>query len=186
MTDPVLLVIDMQKGMQQPRAGRRNNPDAEANMQRLLMHWRSTGRPVVHVRHMSRCAESVFFPGQPGAEFQDALAPLPAEHVVEKNVTDAFAHSGLERWLRVRGIEAIVMVGVATNMSVEATARSASCLGFAVTVVCDASFAFDRAGIDGANFGAQQVHAMALANLQGEYARVATTASLLGRPAPPT
>ena len=76
---------------------------------------------------------------------------------------------GLERWLRVRGIEALVVVGVATNMSVEATARSASCLGFAVTVVSDASFAFDRAGIDGATFDAEQVHAMALANLQGEY-----------------
>lgn len=115
MTDRALLVIDMQKGMQEPRAGRRNNPGAEAQVQRLLMHWRTTGRPVVHVRHMSRFADSVFFPGQPGAEFQDALAPLPTEHVVEKNVTDAFAHSGLERWLRVRGIEALVVVGVATN-----------------------------------------------------------------------
>ncbi|WP_208509960.1 cysteine hydrolase family protein [Variovorax paradoxus] len=180
MTDRALLVIDMQKGMQEPRAGRRNNPDAEAKVQRLLAHWRTTGRPVVHVRHMSRFADSVFFPGQPGAAFQDALAPLPAEHVVEKNVTDAFAHTGLERWLRVRGIAEIVVVGVATNMSVEATARTASCLGFAVTVVSDASFAFDRAGIDGATFGAEQVHAMALANLQGEYAQVVTAASLLG------
>ena len=180
MTDRALLVIDMQKGMQEPRAGRRNNPGAQAQVQRLLMHWRTTGRPVVHVRHMSRFAESVFFQGQPGAEFQDALVPLPTEHVVEKNVTDAFAHTGLERWLRVRGIEALVVVGVATNMSVEATARTASCLGFAVTVVSDASFAFDRAGIDGATFDAEQVHAMALANLQGEYARVVTAASLLG------
>src|SRR6202012_5460587 len=97
---PVLIIIDMQRGMA-PDASNlppRNNPAAEANIAKLLTTWRAAKAMVVHVRHISRTAGSPFWPGQQGAEFQPALAPLPAEHVVEKNVPDAFANSGLERW----------------------------------------------------------------------------------------
>ncbi|WP_442909612.1 hypothetical protein [Hydrogenophaga sp.] len=38
------------------------------------------------------------------------LAPLPHEHVVEKNVPDAFVNMGLERWLHARGGSALVIV----------------------------------------------------------------------------
>jgi nicotinamidase-related amidase len=175
-----LIIIDMQKSMQSATLARRNNPNAEANIQRLLEHWRSAGLPVVHVRHMSRSPGSVFWPGQVGAEFQDALLPLASEHVVEKNVTDAFANSGLERWLHVRGIKELVIVGVSTNNSVEATARSAGCLGFQTSVVSDATFTFDAPDLNGAIRTAEDIHLMSLSNLNGEYARVIETSGLLG------
>lgn len=176
---PALIIIDMQKAMANPAAGRRNNPDAERNMACLLQAWRAAGAVVVHVRHMSRSPDSLFWPGQSGAEFQQAFVPLASEHVVEKNVTDAFIHSSLERWLRIRGIERIVLVGVSTNSSVEATARSAGNLGFDTFVVSDATFAFDKLDYHGTQRSADEVHAMALANLQGEYATVETTAKVL-------
>lgn len=88
-----LVIIDMQKGMLS--AGSRNNPDAESHVASLLSHWRERCLPIVHVRHLSRSPGSPFCPGQPGAEFQDLLAPLASEHIVDKHVTDAFAHSGL-------------------------------------------------------------------------------------------
>jgi nicotinamidase-related amidase len=44
----------------------------------------------------------------------------------------------------VRGIEALVIVGVSTNNSVEATARSAGNLGLRTYVLADACFAFDK------------------------------------------
>ena len=94
-----LLIIDMQMGMTWPEPGVRNNPGAEAVMAGLLARWREAGDPVVHVRHLSRSPGSPFWPGQPGVEFQPALAPLPHEHVVDKHVPDAFVHTGLERWL---------------------------------------------------------------------------------------
>ena len=134
-TNAALLIIDMQQGMNEPKLGRRNNPGAEVQMQRLLKAWRQCNRPVVHIRHMSRSPDSVFWPGQPGCEFQPALQPLALEHVVEKNVPDAFTATGLERWLHVRGIRQLVIAGVITNNSVESTARSGGNLGFAVTVV---------------------------------------------------
>lgn len=81
--------------------------------------WRQARMPVVHVRRLSRTIGSPFWPGQPGAEFQQELQPLDSEHVVEKHVPDAFVHSGLERWLRVRDIHALLVVGVSTNNSVD-------------------------------------------------------------------
>ncbi|MBM9485634.1 isochorismatase family protein [Pseudomonas sp. ICBG1301] len=102
-TNAALMIIDMQQGMNDAKLGRRNNPHAELHIQHLLSAWRQSRRPVVHVRHISRSPGSVFWPGQSGCEFQAALAPLQHEHVVEKNVPDAFTATGLERWLHLRG-----------------------------------------------------------------------------------
>ena len=120
-----LIIVDMQRGMESAGLPARNNHGAEANMAALRDAWRGAGQPVVSVRHISRFPGSVFFPGQQGAEFQQRFEPVPAEHVVEKNVTDAFINTGLERWLHVRDIRDVVIVGVSTNNSVESTARTA-------------------------------------------------------------
>ena len=174
-----LLIIDMQQGINTHRLGPRNNPTAESQITRLLTAWRAAQAPVVHVRHMSRSPASVFWPGQPGAQFQVEFTPLATEHVMEKNVPDAFANSGLARWLHERGIRDVVIVGVATNNSVESTARSAGNLGFATRVVADACFAFAQADYAGARHSAETVHAMALANLQADYASIVSTDALL-------
>lgn len=176
--EPVaLIIVDMQKGMVNDIP--RNNPEAEAQIRQLLDYWRACARPIVHVRHLSRTPGSPFWPGQPGAEFQDQLAPRVHEHVVDKHVTDAFAQSGLERWLHQRGIRSLVFAGVSTNMSVEASVRSAACLGFDCMVVADACFTYDRPDIDGKLRAAEDIHRVALANMSGEYARVLPVAELL-------
>ena len=173
---PTLLIIDMQVGMTWPKPSVRNNLGAEAVITGLLADWRARRAPVVHVRHISRTPGSPFWPGQPGVEFQVVLAPLPTEHVVEKNVPDAFINTGLERWLHARGESVVVIVGVSTNNSVESTARTAGNLGFKTYVVSDATFAFEKADFNGTPRSAEEVHAMALANLQGEYATVIPSA----------
>lgn len=180
-TNAALLIIDMQNGIQHPKLGRRNNPDAEHRMLALLDAWRATKRPIVHIRHISRSPNSVFWPGQAGAEFQERFTPLLSEHVVEKNVPDAFIHSGLERWLHARGISQLVIVGVVTNNSVEATARTAGNLGFSAWVPADAAYTFDMIDFYGHPRSAEDVHAMSLANLHGEYATVTTTSDILQR-----
>lgn len=174
-----LIIIDMQKGMRSSALPPRNNPSAEDNIARLAAAWRDAKQPLVSVRHVSRSATSVFAPGQSGIEFQERFAPLPHEHVVEKNVPDALINTGLERWLHARGIQQVVIVGVSTNNSVEATARTAGNLGFMTTVVADATFAFEKQDYAGNVRSAEDVHLMALANLQGEYAEVRTTDEVL-------
>ncbi len=176
MPQPALLIIDMQQCMANPAAGDRNNPQAEERIADLLAAWRAHRAPVVHIRHLSRSLQSGFAPGQPGAAFQSRFLPLPHEHVVEKNVPDVFVHSALERWLHVRGITQLVLTGVSTNHSVESSARSAGNLGFVTTVLADATFAFAQEDYAGVARSAEQVHAMSLANLNGEYARVTSSA----------
>ena len=173
-----LIIVDMQRGMQSPSIGARNNPNAEKVIAKLLQCWRAARNSIVHIRHISRSPGSPFWPGQAGVEFQPELAPLASEHVVEKNVPDAFINTGLERWLRVRGIEAVAIVGVSTNNSVESTARTAGNLGFRAYVVADATFAFAKKDFDGVERTAAEVHSMALSNLHGEYAIVRTSTEL--------
>ena len=181
---PTLVIVDMQECMADPAAGARNNPDAEDNIAALLAAWRDAGASVVHVRHMSRDPQSGFWPGRPGAAFQHRFLPRAGEHVIEKNVPDAFANSALERWLHLRGVKALVFAGVSTNISVESTVRSAGNLGFITQVPSDATFAFAKTDYAGTPRSADEVHAMSLSNLHGEYATVTTTAALIGQLAP--
>ena len=75
----------------------------------------------------------------------------------------------------------MVIVGVSTNNSVEASARTAGNLGFATIVVADATFTFDKPDFGGTHRSAQDVHLMALANLHGEYADVISCNDVLRR-----
>lgn len=57
MQNAALLIIDVQKGLDSPRLGERNNPDAEVNMETLLTHWRNKSGTVIHVKQSSKKAE---------------------------------------------------------------------------------------------------------------------------------
>ena len=50
----------------------------------------------------------------------------------------AFAHTGLEDYLKARGVTQIVIAGIATAIGVESTARQAYEAGFNVTFAIDA------------------------------------------------
>lgn len=174
-----LIIIDQQKGILQPRLGRRNNPQAEQRILDLLGLWRRTARPVIHVQHLSREPGSVFWPEQEGVEFQERFLPQDGEWLIQKQVPDAFCATGLETRLRQAGIGQLVIVGVATNNSVESTARTAGNLGFAAWVAEDACFTFDKADYFGTLRMAEDVHGMSLGNLHGEYATVVSSAQIL-------
>ena len=182
MTAPALLIIDVQKAIDDSRWGRdRNNPGAEATISALLSFWRSREWPLFHVRHASLEPDSTYRPDGPGFTFKDEVLPLDGEPIVEKSTNSAFIGTSLERDLRNRGIDAVVITGVITNNSVEATARMAGNLGFRTFVVSDATATFGRNDYDGHWRTAPEVHAMSLANLDGEYATVLTAAEVMRR-----
>lgn len=179
MAAAALLIIDQQLGVDHPKLGPRNNPGAESVIQSLLTHWRQSGQPVIHIRHRSSQPDSVFWPLQKGFDFKPAFTPREGEAEIEKPTPCAFTRTELEPLLLRWRISRVVITGVATNNSVEATARTAGCRGIDALVVEDACFAFAKRDFDGTPRSAQEVHAMSLANLHGEYASVIGSTALL-------
>jgi nicotinamidase-related amidase len=178
----VLLIIDVQKAIDasyHAAEGPRNNPDAEQNMGRLLAAWRAEKRAIIHIRHDSMFATSAYRPGQPGNDFKDEVAPAAGETVVAKRTNSAFIGTDLEERLRNGGCDALVIAGVVTNNSVEATVRMAGNLGFETYLVADACFTFARRDYLGRLRSADEVHAMSLANLDKEYCTVLDTNAVL-------
>ena len=174
-----LLVVDVQRGFDDPSWGSRNNPDAEANIARLLEFWRAAQRPVFHVFHDSATPESPLRPYSEGNAPKPEGAPRAGEGIYRKSVNSAFIGTSLEADLREAGISTLVVVGLTTNHCVSTTVRMAGNLGFEVYLSSDATATFDRAGIDGRNRPAAEVHAAALSDLEGEFATVIDTDSLL-------
>jgi nicotinamidase-related amidase len=176
----VLLVVDVQKGMDvYAKEYNRNNPDLERNIARLQSAWRKSGRPVIHVQHLSTEPRSPLRPGQPGVEIKDEVKPLSGEPVVQKSVSSAFIGTTLEKDLRRRGVTTLVVVGMQTNMCVSTTARMAGNLGFTTYVVSDATATFDNTGPDGKRYGSELLHNVALADLHGEFSTVIDTNTAL-------
>jgi len=174
-----LLLIDMQKAIDHPSWGVRNNPGAECLGAALLEKWRVSGRLVIHIRHDSVEPDSTYRPGQPLHAFKPEFAPLPGETEIGKCTGSAFVRTGLEGLLRAGRHSVLVVFGVITNNSVESTVRHAGCLGFATFLVEDASFTFNKRDWRGVERSADEVHATSLANLNGEYCTVVSTAEVL-------
>ena len=179
LDDCALIVIDVQRGFDDPRWGRRNNPDCEANVRALVGEWRTKGWPVVFVRHDSREPGSPLAPGTPGNGFKDGFDCEP-DLLVTKEVNSAFYGTpDLHRWLQERDLRSIAIGGIQTNMCCETTARMAGNLGYRVLFVADATHTFDRTTRDGSVIAAEELQRVTETNLDGEFATVVSTGALL-------
>jgi nicotinamidase-related amidase len=183
-----LLIIDVQKGMDEQAyfGGNRNNPDAEAQIAKLLEAWRTTQRPIFHVKHNSTSPNSPLRPGQGGNDIKPEVAPQPHEPVIEKTVNSAFIGTDLEQRLHAAGISQVVIVGFTTNHCVSTTTRMAGNLAFDTVLVADATATFDRIGVDGTHYDAQLMHDTTLASLSEEFATILNTRDVLANLQQPT
>ena len=177
--DTALIIVDVQKGFDDPIWGRRNNPQAESNIARLLEAWRRAGRPLFHIQHRSHEKNSPLNPESPGFEIKDAVKPRPGEPVIQKSVNSAFIGTDLEARLRQKGLKTVVITGLTTDHCVSTTARMAGNLGFDTYVVSDATATFDRVGPDGKRYSTEEIHATSLASLHDEFATVIDSDGLL-------
>ena len=179
MNKPALLIIDVQKGLDSPSLGKRNNPDAEAKMASLLAVWREKSLPVVHIKHNSLEPGSTLRAELPGNEIKEAVKPLPTEKLFEKNVNSAFIGTNLEGFLHGEGIQDLVVVGLTTDHCVSTSVRMAANLGFNVWLIGDATATFERESYDRNHFSAEQMHEVNLASLDQEFCAVITTEAAL-------
>jgi nicotinamidase-related amidase len=119
--------------------------------------------PLLGMVAQSKCLED----GTPGADVIPEVAPSDGDTVVTHHRVGGFHDSQLDATLRTAGVDTIAFVGVATNASVEGTARVASDLGYRTVVVSDACSA-----------GSPEAHAASLQSL-GLLAEIVTTDELL-------
>lgn len=179
MTTQALIVIDVQNAIDDPKWGRRGQPQAEARIARLLAAWRKRRLPVVHIRHDSIDPTSPYRPGTEGNEFKPEVAPQMGEPVIDKRTNNAFIGTDLMDVLDELQVRSLVVTGVLLENSVDATVRMAANLGFEVTVPEDAVASIDRKDYRGKQWTAEDVHALSLAVLDGEYARVTTSEAII-------
>ena len=179
-----LLVVDMQKGFDDPAWGARNNPRAEAHVAMLLQAWRDAAARVIHVHHCSSSPTGRFRPGTAGSRVKPQALPAAGELLYYKWTNSAFIGTSLEADLQQRQIGTLVVVGLTTNHCISTTVRMAGNLGFRTYVVADATATFDRAGADGRMRPAEDVHNAALGDLAGEFAEVVDARSVIRAMAP--
>ncbi len=174
-----LLVVDVQRGIDELGPGQRNNPQAEDNIERLINAWRDSAKRIVHVKHNSVSPGSPLRPEHPGNAFKPQALPVTGEDIFEKTVNSAFIGTGLEQHLKENNISSLVIVGLTTDHCVSTTTRMAGNLGFDVALVSDATATFAKTGPDGNVYDAEQVHQINLSSLDGEFCQVVTTENVL-------
>lgn len=82
-------------------------------------------------------------PESAGVEVIDALRPERGDIVVEKSTYSVFFDTTLEEELRTRGVDTVIVGGVATNYACYLTAREAQCRNFKVVFLSDGACTFD-------------------------------------------
>ena len=174
-----LIIIDVQKGFDDPCWGKRNNLDAESNIALLLSQWRKKELPIVHIQHCSVEPNSPLRSDLPGNEFKDEALPLTGEKLFTKTVNSAFIGTELEDYLRSHGINSLVVVGLTADHCVSTSTRMAGNLGFKVTLVSNATATFDRRDHDGTEYSADDIHKIHLASLNEEFCVVRSTVEVL-------
>ncbi|MFJ9038563.1 cysteine hydrolase family protein [Streptomyces sp. NPDC102406] len=98
------------------------------------------GFPEVGTRNRALAAVAragLYVEGAPGTEIHPAVAPRPGDVVVTKRRASAFSGSDLDVVLRARGIDSLVLTGIATSAVVLATLCQANDLDFGLTVLSD-------------------------------------------------
>lgn len=158
-----LLVVDMQRtflGVTGVIARLRGSLPDSANLlwraERLIIHARSLGVPVIYTRHGYRPdytdadllmrrdelaqKNGALIAGSPDAAIMPQLNPDDGL-IIDKNRYDAFRNTALDAELRQRGVVELLIAGVLTNVCVEANVRAAYDRDYDVVVLADCAAA---------------------------------------------
>lgn len=164
-----LLLIDIQDFYFPGGRLQLENPEvAGMNAGLVLDQFRKNDLPVFHVRHNF----------EPGGNIHQYVKPLNSESVISKDQVNAFLNTDLLEMLQADSIQQIVICGMQTHMCVEAAVRAAHDFGFSCLLVSDAC-ATRALQYEEHIITAKNVHFSTIESIQGSYARVISTETLL-------
>ncbi|WP_165872076.1 cysteine hydrolase family protein [Natrarchaeobius halalkaliphilus] len=162
ISDPALVLIDVQAQFCDPEYGYIPEAEAETIEERiesaneLVGRYRESGRQPIFVRvvHDERATSPVWSdkygdgplpcaPGSDGAAFDSALDVREDDAIVTKHRYDAFHETDLEVYLSSNDVSRLLVGGIATEVCVESTVRSAFDRDYRTTVLSDCTASAD-------------------------------------------
>lgn len=172
-----LILVDLQKAVMAQPVEPRTSAAVLANCQLLAERFRTAGAPVIllNVAFAPDFADALKSPtdrASPAAkahlienwtDLADGLA-APGDLRITKRQWGGFYGTDLDLQLRRRSIQTVVIAGIATNIGVESTARSAHEHGYEPVLVEDACASFTT-----------DIHYFAFTQIFPLLGRVATT-----------
>lgn len=174
-----LVIIDLQKGIVAYKTAPQTSAEVIERSARLAKALRERHGTVIYV-HVNM-ADFMKLPVD--QLMRDPNAPPPpadaselvpeagfqqGDLIITKRHWGAFAGTDLEKQLRQRGIDTVVLTGISTNMGVESTARQGTGLGFGFVIVEDACSSQDA-----------EMHKFAFEKIFPRLARVRSTEEVL-------
>jgi len=152
-----LLIVDIQNFyFPGDGPGLVNAEAASLNAKEILEIFREKNQLVVHVRHKS----------DKGFEIHKNVEPLSDEKVITKEEVNSFQNTDLLEYFKSNNISRLVIIGMQTQMCLEAAVRAAHDFGFECIVVHDACATRDLKFNDRI-IKAEDVHASTLATIAG-------------------
>jgi nicotinamidase-related amidase len=162
-----LILIDIQndyfRGGRFPLKGMNK---AARNAAKLLADYRSQGKQVIHIQHIStKPGASFFLPDTDGKDIHASVKPAADEPVLVKHYPNSFRDTGLADRLKDLGITELHIAGAMTNMCVDTTTRAAFDLGYTVYVHQNCCAA---RGL----FGTRLIHHVTIKTLGSAFAKI--------------
>ncbi|HEX4045800.1 MAG TPA: cysteine hydrolase family protein [Gammaproteobacteria bacterium] len=179
MTSALLLLEIQNDYFPNGRVPLEKSLEAASKAQSVLQAYRNNKLPIIHVQHISTHPNaSYLLPCTKGAESHSQVLPLKHETIIKKHYPNAFKDTALLNHLIKNQISHLIISGMMTQDTVDATVRAAYDLGFTCTVLHDACAArqlvFNQVVIP-----TQSVHNAFLAALHPAYATVMSTEDFL-------
>jgi len=174
LSHATVIIIDAQKEYDGGGLALPDLAPKTAEIAALLARVRAVDSPVIHVRHLGQPG-GLFDPLGEGSTFVDEAAPLPGETIIEKQLPNAFAGTGLQAQIRRLGRDELIFAGFMTHMCISSSVRAAFDLGYDCTVIASATGTrpLPKAGSAETALSAETVHEAALAGLADRFATVA-------------
>lgn len=166
-----LVVIDVQESFRHmPFWSEADLPAFRDAVLRLDAGCRERGVPVVHIFHVgqagpfteaSGCVRALdWLPGSPDVAFY-------------KHTHNAFTDTGLDLWLRRRGIGRLIIAGIRSEQCCETTTRVGSDIGYQVDFVSEATLTFPMTHpLSGRTYSPEEIKAHTELVLAGRFARI--------------
>jgi nicotinamidase-related amidase len=149
-----LLIIDAQANMFAADHPVFESEQILQKLKDLIARARLAHVPVVYVQNNGSEIDPDM-PGTPGWEIHPALTPEKGDTVIQKFTPDSFHETDLQSQLDRKNVRRLVIAGMQTDYCVNATARRAHALGYAVTLVSDAHTTYPAGGLSAPQIIAQ-------------------------------